>query len=91
MHLHVSAWAIFICYGAMAAVSYVWGQKHYPIPYNLRRVLGYMAAGVVLWWGCEQLPLEGILKYGLRALVLLGFVAAAWRVESREMSREVKG
>ncbi|HRN35968.1 MAG TPA: polysaccharide biosynthesis C-terminal domain-containing protein [Flavobacteriales bacterium] len=76
-----AAWATLICYASMAAISYVWGQKHYPIPYNVQRVLGYMAAGVFLWWGCEQLPLEGAMKYALRALVLLGFVVVAWRME----------
>ena len=77
-----AAWATFICYAAMAVVSYVWGQKHYPVPYNVRRVLGYMAGGVFLWWACEQLPLEGALKYALRAVALLGFLATAWKLES---------
>lgn len=67
----------------MAAISYVWGQKHYPIPYNVARVLGYMAGGVFLWWGCEQLPLEGAVKYALRAVVLIAFLATAWRLERR--------
>ncbi|MBS1546422.1 MAG: polysaccharide biosynthesis C-terminal domain-containing protein [Bacteroidetes bacterium] len=84
-----AAWATFICYAAMAAISYVWGQLHYPIPYNVRRVLGYMASGVFLWWACEQLPLEGALKHALRAAVLLGFLATAWRLErSAGMVRE---
>jgi hypothetical protein len=26
------------CYAGMAVISYVWGQKHYPIPYNVSRV-----------------------------------------------------
>lgn len=82
-----AAWATFICYGAMTVVSYVWGQRHYPIPYNVRRVLGYMAAGVFLWWGCEQLPLEGLPKYALRAVVLLGFLGSAWRLERRPTAR----
>jgi O-antigen/teichoic acid export membrane protein len=76
-----AAWATFVCYAAMAVISYVWGQKYYPVPYNVPRVLGYMAAGVLLWWVCARLPLEGLLNYGLRAVVLLGFLAAAWKLE----------
>lgn len=76
-----AAWATFICYGSMTVVSYLWGQKHYPIPYNVGRVLGYMATGVLLWWGCEQLPLEGMPKYALRAVVFIGFLFSAWRLE----------
>lgn len=32
------AWATFACYGTMVLISYYMGQKHYPIPYNLRKV-----------------------------------------------------
>lgn len=33
-----SAWATFACYGSMVLISYLLGRKHYPIPYNLRKV-----------------------------------------------------
>ncbi|HMQ75094.1 MAG TPA: polysaccharide biosynthesis C-terminal domain-containing protein [Flavobacteriales bacterium] len=76
-----AAWATFICYASMAAISYAWGQRHYPIPYNVSRVLLYMAGAVVLWWGCEQIPLEGVVKYAVRAVMLLGYLVAAVRKE----------
>ncbi|HEY0976208.1 MAG TPA: polysaccharide biosynthesis C-terminal domain-containing protein [Flavobacteriales bacterium] len=76
-----AAWTTLICYFSMAAISYLWGQRSYPIPYDVSRVLLYIASAVVLWWGCEQLPLEGVFKYMLRSFVLLGFVAVAWRME----------
>jgi len=78
-----AAWATLACYFSMAVISYVWGQKHYPIPYNVTRVLLYMAGAVVLWWGCEQVALEGVVKYGVRAVVLLAFVCFLF---SRERS-----
>jgi O-antigen/teichoic acid export membrane protein len=76
-----AAWATFICYASMAVISYAWGQRHYPIPYNVRRVLLYMAGAVVLWWGCEQVPLEGVARYAVRSAVLLVFLAMVWRKE----------
>jgi O-antigen/teichoic acid export membrane protein len=76
-----AAWATLICYASMAIISYVWGQKHYPIPYDVTRILLYMAGAVVLWWGCEQVALEGVLKYALRAFVLIAFQTVAWRME----------
>ncbi|MBS1582919.1 MAG: oligosaccharide flippase family protein [Bacteroidetes bacterium] len=78
-----AAWATFICYASMAAISYLWGQRHYPIPYNVSRILGYMAFGVLAWWGCEQLPLAGVMKYGVRAIVLTAYLSALWKVEGR--------
>jgi len=87
-----AAWATLACYFSMAAISYVWGQKHYPIPYNVSRVLLYMAGAVVLWWGASTLPtgqagalgltnLGGLLEYGARAVVLVGYVVVVWRLE----------
>ncbi|MCB0787649.1 MAG: oligosaccharide flippase family protein [Flavobacteriales bacterium] len=78
-----AAWATLICYASMAIISYFWGQKHYPVPYNVSRVLLYMAGAVLLWWGCEQLPMEGGMKYALRTSVLAAFVALAWWKERR--------
>lgn len=33
-----AAWATFICYGVMVLISYVMGQRFYPIQYNLRKI-----------------------------------------------------
>ena len=76
-----AAWTTLICYASMAAISYLWGQRHYPIPYNVTRVLLYMAGAVVLWWGAEQVAVEGGVKYLLRMAVLLGYLMLVWRKE----------
>jgi O-antigen/teichoic acid export membrane protein len=37
-----SAWATFISYGVMVIISYLWGKKHYQVPYNVRKIVGYL-------------------------------------------------
>ena len=78
-----SAWATLGCYLLMALGSYVFGQKHYPIPYDLTFVLATLlvsiTASVTLW---EYIPyshkftsivLKNLLAMGLvSALFLLG-------------------
>ncbi|MEZ4789732.1 MAG: oligosaccharide flippase family protein [Flavobacteriales bacterium] len=76
-----AAWTTLVCYASMAAISYVWGQKHYPIPYNVSRILLYMAGAVLLWWGCEQAAMEGAANYAARTLVLVGYCGILWRME----------
>lgn len=76
-----AAWATLACYFSMAAISYVWGQKHYPIPYNVMRVLLYMAGAVVIWWGCEQVLLEGGMNFTLRGVALMAFLAVVLMIE----------
>ncbi|MBK6526152.1 MAG: polysaccharide biosynthesis protein [Crocinitomicaceae bacterium] len=43
-----SAWATLIVYFGMCAASWYLGQKYYPIKYNLRKVLFYLVASVIL-------------------------------------------
>jgi O-antigen/teichoic acid export membrane protein len=82
-----AAWATLICYASMATISYAWGRKHYPVPYNVTRVLLYMAGAVALWWGCEQFALDGIAGYAFRAAALLAFVGICWTAEGRQTLR----
>lgn len=42
-----SAWISLIAYASMMIMSYIWGQKNYPIPYNLKKNLGYIIASIV--------------------------------------------
>jgi O-antigen/teichoic acid export membrane protein len=43
-----SAWVSMLAYFVMMLISYVLGQKHYPIPYNLKRMLSYLLVSIVL-------------------------------------------
>lgn len=43
------AWATFVCYLFMMVMGYVWGQKYYPIPYELGRALTYTLLTIALW------------------------------------------
>jgi O-antigen/teichoic acid export membrane protein len=42
-----SAWISLIAYASMMIMSYIWGQKNYPIPYNLKKNLAYIIASIV--------------------------------------------
>ncbi len=47
-----SAWATLLCYALMVIISYYWGQKYYPIPYKIKRAIGYFfITGVLLFLG----------------------------------------
>jgi O-antigen/teichoic acid export membrane protein len=45
-----SAWATLICYASMMVLSYFMGNKHYPVNYNLRKILGYMALALMMYF-----------------------------------------
>ena len=43
-----SAWVSLLAYTSMMVLSYVLGQKNYPIPYNLKRNVGYLALSIII-------------------------------------------
>jgi O-antigen/teichoic acid export membrane protein len=43
------AWATFLCYFSMMVMSYVWGQKDYPIPYPWKKLCAYIVIVVLLF------------------------------------------
>lgn len=42
-----SAWATLAAYGSMMLLSYYFGRKYYPIPYNMRKIVFYLVVSVV--------------------------------------------
>ena len=43
-----SAWVSLLAYATMMVLSYIWGQKNYPIPYNLKKNLAYIIISILL-------------------------------------------
>ncbi|MCK9622073.1 MAG: polysaccharide biosynthesis C-terminal domain-containing protein [Methylobacter sp.] len=50
-----SAWATLACYGSMAIVSYLLGQKYYPVKYDVKRLIGYIGLGIGLYFAHQHL------------------------------------
>lgn len=49
-----SAWATLACYVGMVALAYGLGQKHYPIPYPIGRMISYIGLALVFYGGYSQ-------------------------------------
>lgn len=45
-----SAWATLVCYAGMMALSYLLGRQYYPVAYNLKRIFGFIALGLALFF-----------------------------------------
>jgi O-antigen/teichoic acid export membrane protein len=43
-----SAWVSMLAYFVMMSVSYILGQKYYPIPYNLKRISAYLLISTII-------------------------------------------
>jgi O-antigen/teichoic acid export membrane protein len=77
-----SAWATLAAYFFMAVVSYVWGQKHYPIPYNLNKIYAFILSMAVFYIIYEVARYQnGSVGMALRIVLLLLFGGVVYGIE----------
>ncbi|HLA59719.1 MAG TPA: oligosaccharide flippase family protein [Puia sp.] len=83
------AWATFLCYGTMMVISYIWGQKSYPVPYAWKKLLAYIAIVVILYFIHHALIgiwHNNVLNYTVATLFLALFGLFIFRVEKKEFN-----
>jgi O-antigen/teichoic acid export membrane protein len=68
-----SAVATFLAYFIMAIISYLIGQRHYPIPYNLPKICTYIALSTFFAFTSFYI-FPGNYYFGIGILILLGLV-----------------
>ena len=81
------AWATFLCYGTMMVISYIWGQKAYPVPYAWKKLLAYMTIVVILYFihtAITSLWSSRALNYTVATLFLFLFALFIYRIEKKE-------
>lgn len=70
------AWAGFAGYATAMILSYIVGQKKYPINYDLRRIGSYTLLAIILYIPAMYMPIENMfLRLAFRTLLLCLFVA----------------
>ncbi len=72
-----SAWATLIVYAFQMVLSYVLGQVHYPIPYNLKKFGMYLGSSILIYWCFSMIQFNSLaitllLKNG--GVILFGFL-----------------
>lgn len=82
-----SAWISLTAYASMMVMSYVLGQKNYPIPYNLKKNLAYLITSVVLVF-VSFVVFERNLIIG--NLLFLAFLAISFYIERPELIKMFK-
>jgi O-antigen/teichoic acid export membrane protein len=77
-----SAWATLICYGAMVLVSYFLGHRHYPIPYQVSRILFYIVLALLIYFATSAFQIENeVIKHSIHTAIILAFIATGVLIE----------
>jgi O-antigen/teichoic acid export membrane protein len=83
-----------ICYFTMMVLGYVWGQKYYPIPYKIVRILTYALVSLSFYFGMlwlqNSFTISGFLYYFIRVLLLFLFFMLAFLLERKSIKNYVK-
>jgi O-antigen/teichoic acid export membrane protein len=81
-----SAIAAFVCFFVMMIINYLWGQKFYPIPYDLKRIGTYFLIGVI-FYGVSLISshFNPYIKYSVNTLLMIGFFYAVLMFEKSEL------
>ncbi|MFH0895878.1 MAG: oligosaccharide flippase family protein [Bacteroidota bacterium] len=83
-----SAWVTLICYGIMTIASFIWGQKKFPVPYPVFRMLFYIVLAVAIYIASIEIPfVEKNLTFVINTLLMLVFVTVIMVIEKISLRR----
>ncbi|MGC4040976.1 MAG: polysaccharide biosynthesis C-terminal domain-containing protein [Flavobacterium sp.] len=89
MSYYGSAIATLAAYGSMMVISYKMGQKHYPIPYDFKRIFSYLGLTVLFSAISFYIPvLRG--NYLVKILLLALFLYFIYYSEKETLLRIIK-
>jgi O-antigen/teichoic acid export membrane protein len=77
-----SAWATLICYASMMIISFFYGQKHYHINYNLKKLFGYISLSLGLFFISKYVHFElATVQYIFNTALLFLFIGTVYYFE----------
>ncbi|MEH6304529.1 oligosaccharide flippase family protein [Olivibacter sp. CPCC 100613] len=79
-----SAWITMITYACMMILSYVLGQKNYPIPYHTFKNLTYIVCAIILSWLSFSLFKRNLL---IGNALLLSFLICIYLKEGKQLKQ----
>lgn len=85
-----SALATVACYGSMMMASYLLGQKHYPIPYDLKKCFGYISLSIFLFVIHDQFRRMGLNLLSLHGLAMMLIILFFFIILKREKTEFTK-
>ncbi|MDV3307219.1 MAG: polysaccharide biosynthesis C-terminal domain-containing protein [Cyclobacteriaceae bacterium] len=84
-----SSWAALICYFSVAAACYLTGKRFYPIPYRVGTDLAYIVLTVLLVYGVNALPFEGVAAFVVHNVIVLAVAGLVFLGERKGLKEAV--
>jgi len=79
---HAAAWGHLVSYLVMFVISAFLGNKYYPIPYQWKKIIGFVALGLAIYAVSLLLPeMNLVLKLGLHTILIFIYITAYLHIE----------
>ena len=86
-----SAYAVLICFFVMSVLSYVFGQKYFPVKYPLKRIGLYFLAAILIYTVSKILALSpSILMYVIHTILFGSFLVLVFILEKKEIFKFIR-
>ncbi len=91
MSFYGSAYAALICFTFMALTAYFVGQKHYPIPYPMKKIGYYIGMAIAFFLISlklnEFLNISDWMQLAVNTIVLLGYGVVIYLTDGKELKQ----
>jgi len=82
-----SAWATLFVYSCMTLISYFLGKKHYPVPYQINKVILYLVISIVFSFISFKFYTE---NYYVSTLLFFSFIGIVYSLEKNTINKILK-
>lgn len=87
--MYACAWATLAAYGSMMVLSYLLGQKYFPVPYGVKKLLSYITVMLVLFFA-QQLVMHFtgmvLIRLATGSILMYLFLRLVFKAEQKELS-----
>ncbi len=81
-----SAYTTFICYAAMMLLSYYLGQKFYPVPYKIGKIIFYLGSAFGIYYASTFLPeMEFVTLFSIKTVIFLSYILMIYMLERKQL------
>jgi O-antigen/teichoic acid export membrane protein len=84
------AWATMVCYASMMLISYFWGQKVYPVPYQTAKLLRFFGVMLLLFFvhrGICMVTNSFVIRFSTATVFVLAYIAYIVKAEKSELKK----
>ena len=88
---YAAAWGHIVSYSVMVILSFIYGQKHYKIPYNVKRILLYIIIAFIIYLITLNLNFTSLkIKYIVNVIFILMYVGVFYLTEKQKIFIKIK-